>query len=145
MASTLTASLALATFTPSRVHTGTHVLQGQFTGAGLSASASSSWILLAKIPPDCTVSVVEMHSSAATTQVLNIGIRAEAGSTLASAIGAINNTKAAVNLHGPYTCVREETTNEKYKYVVASLESGSPTASMQMKYQVIYSVGVQQG
>jgi len=141
MAVTATASLALPAITPHRPHTGTHILQGTYDGAGLSASGSGM-LLLAKIPPDALVTVVEEHSTGAATQVYNVGIRAEAGSLSASALTSLKagGTAGQSVQHGPYQCVREETTNESFKYVTATLQSGTVTASTAIRYLVIYSV-----
>jgi len=142
MAVTVTASLALSTYTPHTPHTGTHVIVGNYDGVGLSASGSGA-LFLGKIPPNATVTVIEEHTATgAATQVLNIGIRAQGGSVTYSALASIGGggTSAQSNIHGPYKCTREDTTNESYKYVVASLQSGTVTASMVMKYTIIYSV-----
>lgn len=143
MATTRTASLALASFTPRSYHVGENVVSGVYDGAGLSASGSGM-LLMARIPPSSTITGLDAYiSSGATTQTLNFGIRSGVSTSVtASAIGQL--AKATTGLAAsslPYACTRDEANGETYKFVVASLDTGTVTASCKVNFVIRYTVG----
>lgn len=135
---TLTASLAQANVPVQAVHAGTNVLQGQFVGV-LSTSASG-FILLAKVPSTATVTLIETHISAETAYTLNFGFRngvtasATHSAFLGSAVLNVTNMSRLVAL------TAEETLNERFKYITASVQAGSRTTSVSLFYTVVYSM-----
>ena len=134
---THTASLAQSNYVPLS-NIGTNLISGVVGPITLSASGSGM-ILLAKIPPNAKVTILEAHTSGATTQVLNLGVRSGRNTSLtASALGGTGAAQGAANLSIPYQCVRDETDGEMFKYVIATLQSGSVTASFQINYQITY-------
>jgi len=141
MAVTRTASLAMVG--PKAVHAGVNAVSGSYTGAGLSASGSGL-LLLARIPATCQViGLLCRISSPATTQTMNFGVRSQDGTSIsASLIGAavagsnlIASRVVPVNLSA--------NTSEKYKYVTASIDTGTVTASMQINYTILYQMDSQ--
>lgn len=139
MATTRTASLATSNAPVPGVHTG-GVIQGKYEGAGLSASGSAL-LFLCKIPASCNVSIVETHVSGSATQVLNVGVRG--GNSTSVSVSALMGAAAAsaadnANFGGPYTTTWDQTAGETFKYVVASLQSGTVTASMNVYFSVFY-------
>lgn len=132
--STLTASLALPTYTPPVVHTGTTV-SGKYTGA-VSTSASGI-VFLAKVPNTAkTVQLVTYHTGPETTMTINYGIRS--GATTSTSVSAfvsdatINSTRVS-NVVVP---VEDSTLGESFKYVTASLQAGTKAASSTIYYTI---------
>lgn len=136
---TLTASLAQANV-PVRTDLGMTLLQGEFIGV-LSTSASG-FILLAKVPSTATVTVFEKHLSAETAYTLNIGYRngVTASATHSAFLGsAVLNTTHMSQL---VRLTSEETLNERFKYITASVQAGSRTTSISLFYTIVYSTSV---
>ena len=138
MAVTQTASLAQPAI-PIKTPVTSNFVMGNWKGT-LSASGSGM-VFLAKIPPTCLVNIIERHTSGATACTLNIGIR-QGNSTSLTASALVGSSVQAerATLGKVYKCVREDTTNESYKYVVATLQAGSVTASVEIDYTIMYNM-----
>lgn len=128
---TITCSLAQAAAPTVNVHTGS-VLHG--TVSGDSSLSGSQRILLCKIPPNSEVTIIEYHSSGETTQTLNFGFR-QGNSTSASisamGSGVLNQTNVLTG-----TTTWDQTAGETFKYVVADLEAGTASASIEVRFTV---------
>lgn len=137
---TQTASLALSTVSPPGVHAGTNTLSGKYViASGLSASGNAL-ILLAKIPVNCKD--VQMHSYTAqagtgAAAAFNFGVRG--GKTTSVSISALGASPALGHYLGPpYTPGWDDANSEQFKYVTASLESGTASASITLNYAITY-------
>lgn len=124
---TTTASLAYSTVPP-LAHHGVNVVNGSMSG--LLSASGSGLALLAKIPRGAkNIALTAFHSSGATTQVLNYGLRhGLSASTSFSAFGELADSNGGTFFVESITM--EETVNEAFKYVVASRQSGTATTSL---------------
>jgi len=137
MATTLTASLALSTYTPPANHMG-NVLKGQYVGVDVSSSASGL-ILLAKIPAYAkNVQLIVQHNTASTAWVGDYGILN--GVTASASVSAFLGAAAAGSVHisAPYQPTWDDANSEKFKYVTVNHDSGTVTASISIRYQISY-------
>jgi hypothetical protein len=140
---TATASLAQSTFTPPAVHTG-NTLRGSIIAAptDLSLSAAGGMLLLAKIPVKCKDVQVTIYSAqtggTGGVAALNLGVRA--GETTSNTISALGVSPALGSYIGPpYTPGYSAAQSEKFKYVTASLDSGTASVTMTLNYTISYS------
>ena len=137
---TQTASLAQP-LVPVKAQTGLNMVTGQHVGV-LSTSASG-FILLCKVPAPSTVILMEHHVSAETTYTLNFGVRSGASTSyaasafLGTALLNANNQSLPITLE---VSAAEESLNERFKYITASVQAGSRTTSVSIYYTVLYNV-----
>lgn len=134
---TLTASLAQSTVTPAMVHTG-NTLSGRYSGA--FSTSGSGILLLAKIPAYAkTAQLVFSMQDEQTTMVANFGIRSGVSTSAdVSAFYASATGPNVTRVSKVFDCVanRDETLNESFKYVVATLATGTKAASAVIEYSI---------
>jgi hypothetical protein len=140
MASTTqTCSLAQPAAVPLANHT-MNILSGSYSGA-ISTSGSAR-ILMAKIPATATrVQLTTRHTSGATSQVLNFGLKSGTAGSYTDSVSVFGQVADGVTFLSPAVDASTRwnaDTGETFKYVIASLQSGSVTASFCLNYQITY-------
>jgi hypothetical protein len=132
---TVTASLAASGVVPKANHY-TNILSG--TRSGTLSISGQALLLMAKIPPNVKdLQLTVQHISGATTGVMNYGTRAQDGSLAASALGS-SIASGVTHISPPIDVTWDDAGGETYKYVIASLVSGTVTASLVFNYQITY-------
>lgn len=133
---TVTASAAQSTVNVKGNHVN-NIIAGNYAGAVSLSGSANLW--LAKVPPNAKqVQLIVRHVSGASTGVANYGIRNGAGSSATySALGS-SISSGTTHISPPVNLTWDDTNGERAKYVVASMVSGTVTASLSFSYQVTY-------
>ena len=141
MANTITSSLAISTYSPPAVHAGANSIRGKYVlPTGFSLSSANAMLLLTKIPVNAKDVQIHSYTAQAGTgavAVINFGVRG--GETTSLSVSALGVSPALGHYLGPpYTPGWDDANGEKYKYVTATLESGTASASITLNFAITY-------
>lgn len=141
---TRTASLAVAGVQPKALHAGVNVVSGTWNDPGTLSASGSGLVLFCKVPVGAKiVDLVEYHSTGATSQVLNIGLRHGASASFAASAILGAAAQATVNAGAatlPIDVTGEDTANERFKYVTISRQSGTATTSLKVRMSIMFTL-----
>lgn len=144
---TLTASQATANFMPKASHVGVNEISGLYgPGTGSMSTSASGFVLLAKFPAGARIiEFIETHQNGATTSPINFGIRSGSSTSISLAALIADATLGAVNRLSVLASVgfdtsRDFSAGETFKYITASKSGGTATASMSIRFTLLYTM-----